>query len=103
YRKVMVVGCNDDPVNGRVTDPSLWQIDDPPEGGFILLVDGVAQVCKQVFDFLALVERKATNDFVFDIHSSQRLFNGARLTVGAIQYCEVAELELMLHLLFEDR
>ena len=98
----MVVGSHNDLVHRGVADATFREVDDAAKGSLILLVDGEPEVSKEVLDFLALIERKTTYNLILDVHPPKGFFNGPALAVGSVENDEVAELQLMLHLLFED-
>ena len=68
-----------------LADAARRHVDDAPQADVVVRIEHQPQVGERVLDFLALVEPDAADDLVGDAGAAQRVFDRARLRVGAIQ------------------
>ena len=68
---------------------TAWVVDDALESFFIGCVCYESEVCYDVLYFLALIERKPSEDAVFYPAFSERLLKVAALCIGAVEYSAV--------------
>ena len=73
-------------VHHALADAARRHVDDAPQADIVVRVDDQAHVGERVLDFLALVEPHAADDLVGEPLAHQRVFNRARLRVGAVEH-----------------
>ena len=69
-----------------LADAARRHVDHPAQADVVVRVDDQPHVGERVLDFLALVEPDAADDLVGEPLAHQRVFNRARLRVGAIEH-----------------
>ena len=87
-RRVRVGGSGIDGferLDHRLADAAGRHVHHPPEAHIVVRIDDQTQIRQRVLDFLPLVEPDAADDAVGDAVAHERIFNRARLRVGAIQ------------------
>ena len=72
-------------VHDSLADAACRHVDHPPQADVVVRIDDQLQVGEGVLDLLALVEANAADDLVGDALAHQRVFDGARLGVGAVE------------------
>ena len=78
-----------------VTDATLGGVDGAPQCDGVVWVNNCLQVGQGIFDFEALVKPSATNDFVGNPGAEQHFFDNAGLSVGAVEDCNVAPVDIL--------
>ena len=68
-----------------LADAARRHVDDAAQADVVVRVEDQPQVGERVLDFLALVEPDAADDLVGDAGPPQRVFDRARLGVGAVE------------------
>ena len=89
-RKLVLGGVGGQLVDRRVADAALGLVDDAAERDVVVRIDQRAHVGDQILDLLALVELLAAVDAIRHAAAHERLFQHARLRVGAVQHGDLA-------------
>ena len=88
-----VCGCRaGDAADRHVADAARGGVDDAAQRLVVARVHDQPNVGEHILDLLALVERHAAVYLIRDVAAAQRLFQRARLRVGAVEYGHVAVL-----------
>ena len=77
-------------VEAGVADAARGRVDDATQRDLVGAVQGELHVREQIFDLLALEELLAADDLVVDLLGAERLFEGLRLPVRAVQDRDLA-------------
>ena len=88
-RQIVVVGRQLElleRVHHALADAARRHVDHAPQADVVVRVDDQLQVGERVLDFLALVEPDAADDLVGEALAHQRVFDRARLRVGAVEH-----------------
>ena len=72
-------------VHHAFADAARRNVDDPPKRDVIVRIQNQLEVRQRVLDFPALIEADAAQNDVGNSRGAQRILDGARLRVGAIQ------------------
>ena len=75
-----------DRLHHALADAARRHVDHPPQADVVVRVDDEPHVGERVLDFLALVEPHAADDLVGEPFAHQRVFDRARLRVGAVEH-----------------
>ncbi len=67
-------------------DAPCGNVNDPSEADIVVRAQHQLQIRERVLDFLPLVKTNAADDLVGDACATQRVFQRARLRVGAVQH-----------------
>ena len=72
-------------IHHALADAASRNVDDAAQADIVVRVDDQLEVGQRVLDFFALVEPDAADDLVGNAVAHQRVFNRARLGVGAVE------------------